>query len=285
MSELVEKVQKFESMSSNELAQKRYDLEKDFRNFLLEKKLIIASEGNIGLGKSMIIKVLENYGIDPFYELDNKGLETLDQQYNIPIDTLLAKYYSDKKMYSHQLQKVFFERRACQLRTAYSMLNAGKLLEKMGKLHSERMGSVGFDRIIYADRLVFTEVLHDQGNFDDWYYNEYLRYFDSEVKNLPQPDLLVLLKGTPEFAMKMIQCRNRDFEKIEEEEKGTGITLEFLTQLGGKFDTFEADMRKNNYYHGPILVVDREKVNPVTKIPDALAFLECIMEKLGKSYS
>jgi deoxyadenosine/deoxycytidine kinase len=279
MNDLLGRIAELEKLTEEKLLEKKYDTERSLRKLLGEKKAIIAVEGNIGLGKSTVIRTLENLGVLPLYELEDSGVS--DNGFNVDINELLQNYYSDKKRYAYQLQMVFFKRRADQIKHAYEIVSSAKILEREKLISPSSVGSVGLDRTIYADRVVFSEVLHDEGNFPEWEYRQYIDYFDSKIKELPKPDLLVMLKGSPTFALERIRRRERGFESIETEEKGTGISLEFMSHLHEKFEGFESFIRDRGYFSGQMITLDREKMNPVTNMSNYVTFLELVGEKLN----
>jgi len=270
MSGLLEKISEIENLGEDQLVERKYSIERDLRSMLYKRKALIAVEGNIGLGKSTIIRNLENFGVRPFYELENlknNGKGSID------IEDLLKKYYADMAQYAYQVQMEFFERRSGQLRKAYDILSSARSLEKEGLIAPNQIGSVGFDRTIYADRLVFTEVLHDNGNFPEWFYQKYIQYFDSEATRLPHPDLLIMLRSSTEFSLEMIRRRKREFEKE--------IDSGFIESLNRKMEGFEDKIRGYGF-KGEVLVIDREQVNPVLKMTHYLAFLDEVREKLSQ---
>ena len=85
----------------------------------------------------------------------------------------------------------------------------------------------------------------------------------------------------PTFALERIRRRERGFESIETEEKGTGISLEFMSHLHEKFEGFESFIRDRGYFSGQMITLDREKMNPVTNMSNYVTFLELVGEKLG----
>jgi deoxyadenosine/deoxycytidine kinase len=157
-------------------------------------KNFIAIAGNIGVGKSTIVRIMhERLGWEPFYEA------VVENPY-------LADFYADMPRYAFHSQVFFLTRR----------------------LHSHRMlldspGTVVQDRSVYEDAEVFARNLYRQGAMGERDYRTYDELYRVLAEFLPAPDLIVYLRASVDTLLKRIAQRGRYYEK--------NISPNYLTQL------------------------------------------------------
>jgi deoxyguanosine kinase len=157
---------------------------------------IISIEGNIGSGKSTLIKMLK--------DLNNKQIvflpEPVDEWNNI-VDSngtnILTKYYSDQKRYAFSFQMMAYITRLKQL---------------MECVYDDDTIIIT-ERCLYTDREIFAKMLYDSGLIEDIEYSIYLRWFDFFIKNV-QINKFIYLRVEPSISFERILQRNREGEII-----------------------------------------------------------------------
>lgn len=144
--------------------------------------LVVA--GNIGVGKSTLVKILhERLGWEPFYEA------VVDNPY-------LADFYADMPRWAFQSQMFFLTRR---LHAHHQLL--------------QRSGTVVQDRSVYEDAEIFARNLFLQGRMSERDYAMYTDMYDVLKLFLPPPHLVVYLQASVETLLKRIAVRGREYEK------------------------------------------------------------------------
>ena len=131
-----------------------------------EQNMHIAVAGNIGAGKTTLTEMLaKHYGWHPEFE-------------SVEDNPYLADFYEDMAKWSFHLQVYFLNSRFEQINN----LRAG-----------ER--TIIQDRTIYEDAYIFARSLHKQGYLGDRDYQNYTSLFESMIKFVAPPDLLIYLKA------------------------------------------------------------------------------------------
>lgn len=163
--------------------------------------IIFSVEGNIGSGKSTLIKELKKnmkhvYDI-PIVYLE-EPVDIWQQIKDEHGDNIIAKYYQDQKKYAFQFQMMAYITRITQLRNA---------IEK-------HKGSIIItERSILTDKNVFAKMLHENKTLDEISHQIYLKWFDELSRNL-QIHSLIYIKTKPETSLKRVLKRNRPGETI-----------------------------------------------------------------------
>lgn len=146
------------------------------------------------MGKTTLTQLLgEKLGWRTFYE------QVIDNPY-------LSDFYAHMRRWSFSLQVYFFTHRF------------GVFQEMMAA-----DSSCVQDRTIYEDLEIFARTLNRQGFLDDRDYQNYRALFEKMLPFLPQPDLIIYRRASPEFLLDRIRSRGRGFEQ--------GITLDYLRGL------------------------------------------------------
>jgi deoxyadenosine/deoxycytidine kinase len=164
-------------------------------------KKYIAIAGNIGVGKSTLVRLLcHHLGWQPFYE---------------PVDEnpYLADFYGDMHAWAFHSQIFFLTRR----------LHAHRQL-------IEHPTSAIQDRSVYEDAEVFAENLYQQGNMSERDYRSYRDLYEVLVEFLPPPDLVIYLRAAAPTLITRITRRGRDYERT--------IPLAYLEQLSTLYETW-----------------------------------------------
>ena len=177
---------------------------------------IISIEGNIGSGKSTLMKNLKNYYKDNTNVIFLK--EPVDEWEKIKDangKTILEKFYEDQEKYSFPFQMMAY----------ISRLNVLKHAIKSIPNMTDQKYIIITERSLYTDKCVFAKMLHDSGKIEDVNYKIYLNWFYTFLDEFPVHKL-IYVQALPEI------CHNRITKRSREGEKN--ISLDYL-QLCNKY--------------------------------------------------
>ena len=170
---------------------------------------IISVEGNIGSGKSTILKFLgENYKND---NLKNNIIflqEPVDEWNSITDKegiTILSKFYENQEKYSFPFQMMAYISRLALLKETIKK-NPGSIIVT--------------ERCLETDRYVFEKMLYDSGKIEEVEHKIYLKWFDHFSEEVII-NKIIYLKTSPETSFYRIGKRNRNGE--------SNIPIEYLT--------------------------------------------------------
>ncbi len=190
----------------------------------------IAIVGNIGAGKTTLTKLLADHlKWEPQFEaVDN--------------NPYLEDFYSDMKRWSFNLQIYFLNSR---------FRHIIELQEKGTNIIQ--------DRTIYEDAYIFAENLYDMGLMSARDFENYSNIFESIVRYIKAPDLLIYLRASVPTLVNNIQIRGREYE--------TGIRLDYLSKLNDKYEKWI-----KGYREGKLLILDKDKLDFANN-PEDLGFV------------
>lgn len=177
----------------------------------MENLRFIAIEGVIGSGKTSLAKVLAQQfhaGIVAEQFDDNPFLE---------------KFYADRRKFAFHTQLYFLMSRYKQQREIAQI-----------DLFNSRVIA---DYLFAKDR-IFAEI-----NLSEDEFRLYEKIYALIEHDIPRPELVVYLQGTPEFLYKRIKQRDRIFERE--------IEFEYIEELCNAYNTFFF-----HYNSSPLLIVD-----------------------------
>jgi thymidine kinase len=194
---------------------------------LLDNKIIVSVEGNIGVGKSTFINLLKS-------KWEN-GCEVVAE----PVDMWKKLANSDGK----NILQTFYEDIP---RWAYSFQNVACITRMMkieDAIRTTNHKYIFLDRSLGTDKNVFEAMLHDDGKLNQIEHSMYNLWCDFYHKYVRPQDnqIYIYLKASPNTCANRIKKRGR----IEEE----SIGLEYLEGL--------------NKYHDDWLLSDKLKSNVI----------------------
>lgn len=175
--------------------------------------MIISVEGNIGTGKSTLIRILkEKHGnkknIIFVEEPLNEWLELKDKDG----ENILKKFYDNQERWSYSFQMNAFITRA------KSILKANP---------SENIVIV--ERSVLTDRNVFASLLRDSNKISSLEWQLYEQWFSWLLNDYNiKPDLYIYLSATPQTSFTRMKNRARSEEDI--------IPMDYITSVAKKHD-------------------------------------------------
>ncbi|MCA9839863.1 MAG: deoxynucleoside kinase [Trueperaceae bacterium] len=165
--------------------------------------MYIAVAGNIGAGKSTLVKLLSKaYALQPVYEAVDEN-------------PYLEDFYQDMPSYAFKSQIFFLAKR---LEQHLGQVNNGDRLIQ--------------DRTIYEDAAIFAQNLFDEGLMDERDFASYKRMYEAIRLALRPPDLLIYVQASVETLKARIALRGRDYEQA--------IAETYLKRLNVLYERFIA---------------------------------------------
>jgi deoxyadenosine/deoxycytidine kinase len=165
------------------------------------KKRFIAVAGNIGVGKSTLVRLLSNrLGWEPFYE-------------PVGENPYLEDFYRDMRSWSFPSQIFFLTRR---LRSHRQLI--------------DHPTSAIQDRSVYEDAEIFAQNLFLQRHMSERDYQTYRELYIVLTEFLPPPDLVIYLRASVETLRERIGLRGRAYEKE--------MPTEYLSRLNELYEAW-----------------------------------------------
>ena len=203
----------------------------------------IVISGNIGVGKTTLSeKISKKFN----WELQLE--EVKDNPY-------LDDFYKSMKDWSFHLQIFFLNSRFNQIQKI-----------------SESNNVVIQDRSIYEDYEVFTKTLYDSGVLMKREFNNYKRLYNTILKYINEPDLLIYLRNLNiDKIISNIDKRSRKFEKSIDKEylKKLNIYYENWIKKHPQEKILTIDLSENDFMENPkflkkIYSMIEKKINELT---------------------
>ncbi|MCI4667961.1 MAG: deoxynucleoside kinase [Bacteroidia bacterium] len=158
-------------------------MSRDSRADKFSNGLHLAIAGNIGAGKTTLVKMLaKEYGW-------KANLEAVDN------NPYLKDFYDDMRKWAFPLQIYFLHSRFNQVLEA-----------------KEKKQTIIQDRTIYEDAYIFAKNLHQSGLMAQRDFENYFSLFQTMCHLTQAPDLLIYLKASVPKLLKQIAKRGRDYE-------------------------------------------------------------------------
>ena len=198
----------------------------------------IAIAGNIGVGKSTLVEFLSRtYGIQPFYEPSE------DNPY-------LPDFYKDMQRWSFHSQ-------------LYFLSNKFRLHQAL----DETTGVVVLDRTIFEDAEIFATALRDMRRMDKRDWETYWGFYQSILKAIKPPDLMIYLRCSMRTLRKRIRLRGREMEQ--------DVPLSYLKRLDRLYENWIG-----SYTMSDVLILETDNLDYIHDLVHRLDVMERIESML-----
>lgn len=201
-------------------------------------KKFVAVAGNIGVGKSTLVRMLcAKLGWEPFYE-------------PVAENPYLADFYRDMNLWAFHSQVFFLTHRL-------------KAHDELARYPS----SVIQDRSVYEDAEIFAQNLYLAGNIQERDYQTYRDLYETMLRFLPHPDLVIYLRASAPTLLSRIARRGRDYERT--------ITPEYIESLNRLYENW-----LTNFVLCPVLTVPGDDLDFVAHPGHLNLIVQKMQEKL-----
>lgn len=295
-------VKEDDSIKRHEIASRLTNVERKLMGHFSHRKLLIVCVGNIGVGKSSLVKLLAfSTGMNALFELPDEGFEDYLPQ-NESLYPLLAaakdyakrtlgRYYGAINEFikvqarespdspSWAIAKKNLEQGALDIQHAYLDLRKMQLLAV-----PHLVGSTCVDGSALADRYAFCEVL--RYDMDVPYLTEeglvtIDRRLENEFRHLHRPTLLIILHGPLEYLIQNVRERER-YEEREGDSLPEGL-MRLIKALQPRYQMFVPTLKRHGWLNCPVLRIDVSKIDFVSNVRHLIAVYEGI-ERLVRDY-
>ncbi len=194
--------------------------------------LIISIDGNIGSGKSTILKHLkERLSENKNYVFVDEPVKEWSKIEHDGI-TILEKFYGNTEKYSFSFQMMAYITRLNMLKNA---------------VKENPNAIIITERCLYTDKYVFAKMLYDQKNINPYEYQIYNKWFDEFISDLPEHKFF-FIKSDPIKSKERINQRKRAGED--------NISIDYLASC----EKYHLDMY-TTHLENTIKVIDIESYN------------------------
>ena len=202
-----------------------YSLLLTLYDFFFGKRWYII-EGNIGCGKTTLIRQLKN---EPSIEVIEEPVEVWKQIKNEDDENILGLFYKNQKKFAYIFQTIVFKSR-------------------MMALESPQHKLIRFsERSIWTDKNIFSKSCHESGNMDTiekCTYDLWFEWLESKIQR--KPDAIFYLRAEPGVCLERVHERDR----VEE----SSVSLEYLSTIHEKHESW---LNGNTMYNNiPIYLID-----------------------------
>ncbi|MDA1081478.1 MAG: deoxynucleoside kinase [Gemmatimonadetes bacterium] len=284
------------SIKRHEIANRLTQVERRLLTYLSKNQTLIACCGNIGAGKSSLVKLLAySTGMNALFELPDDGFEdhiannpslfpllatakhsakrTLGRYYGAINDFIAVQAKAKAGSAAWTAAKKNLEHAALDIQHAYLDLRKMQL-----QAAPHLQASTCIDGSPLADRYAFCEVLHR--DMDVPYLTaDALDVIDArlqdEFRSLARPGLVIVLKSPVDYLLQNIRERQRDEEQAGDDDIPEGLSR-LVHALNGRYDSFVANMRATGWYRGPVLEIDVSEIDFVSNVRHLIAVYEGI---------
>ncbi len=178
--------------------------------------MYIAIAGNIGSGKTTLCEILAK----------RLGATVLEENTHNPY---LNDFYEDMSRWSFNLQVYFLGSRI-------------KQAAEVARIE----GDIVQDRTVYEDAYIFAANLHEMGLLSTRDHESYMDIFGFTEHLIPQPDVLIYLRGSVPTLISQIHKRGRAYEM--------SIQEDYLARLNEKYEHWIGEI-----YSGRVVTIDIDK--------------------------
>jgi deoxyadenosine/deoxycytidine kinase len=176
----------------------------------IHKKKLLILEGNMGAGKSTMLKILNKMSDV------NVIPEPTDKWQNVGSSgNILDLFYSDTKRWAYTFQ-------------AYAFLTRVQTILAQQFLHDDKDTHI-LERSIYCDRFCFAKTCYELGTMSEIEWNMYQEWFLWVSESfVPRPHGFIYVRTSPEVAYQRVATRHRHEE--------TGVSLAYVQRLHEKHE-------------------------------------------------
>jgi len=174
---------------------------------------VTSIDGNIGSGKSTLMKNLREYYKDKPNVIFLR--EPVDEWEKVKDEngmTMLEKFYEEPEKYAFSFQMMAYVSRLKVFKDAIKNINT-----------SEKVNIIT-ERSLYTDKMVFAKMLYDTNKIEKVNYQIYLNWFDTFSEEFPVHKV-IYVKTDPEKCHSRILKRSREGENL--------IPLDYLKSCDG----------------------------------------------------
>lgn len=280
----------------HEIANRLTNVERRLLTYLSRHQTLITCVGNIGAGKSSLVKLLAySTGMNALFELPDDGFEDHIAQNPSLFPLLATAKHSAKRTLGRYYGAIntFIDVQGRESRDSAAWASAKQQLEHsaldiqhayldLRKMQLQAMphlqASTCIDGSPLADRFAFCEVLHR--DMDEPYLtSEALQVIDArldaEFRPLVRPGLLVVLKAPVDTLLRNIGDRQRSEESTGDTALPEGL-VRLVKALNPRYDAFVAHLRSTGWYTGPVLEIDVSQIDFVSNVRHLIAVYEGI---------
>ncbi|MDO8526469.1 MAG: deoxynucleoside kinase [Deltaproteobacteria bacterium] len=287
-----------ESIPRHQIPNRLTSVERRLTKLFSENQKLVACVGNIGTGKSSLVKYLAfNTGMNALFELPDEGFEdyipgnpAIYHLLNTSKDSAkrtLGTYYGaiNNFLEAHKTHPVespgWMHAKQSLEKSALDIQHAYLDLRKMQLQSAPHLkGSTCIDGSPLADRHAFCEVLHNDMEIP-FLSAHGLQKIEERLKRdfdpLKKPDLMILLHGPVEMLLDNIRERERkeELKSGEKQELPEGL-VRLVRALNQRYGAFTDVLQRNNSYTGPVLNIDVSKIDFVSNVRHLIAVFEGI---------
>ena len=204
---------------------------------------IIAVAGNMGAGKSTLVRWLEQqFDMVPFFEPNEEN-------------PYLVDFYGDMPRWALHSQLFFLIRRF-------------EIHKSMAARHTTEVRHIVQDRTIYEDAEVFAAHLHRAGHIDERDWAMYQDLYRTLTREIRPPDLMIYLRCPLKTLVKRIAQRGRAFEMK--------IPRAYLKSLEELYEEWFA-----GYDASEAIVVETDRIDYIEHLFDRMEMVETIRKYVG----
>lgn len=186
--------------------------------------IIFSIEGNIGSGKSTLVKKLKKYLKKQYHNYYVIYLQEPVNAWNSIQDsngeTIIAKFYKNQEKYAFSFQMMAYISRLSQIKKVVD-INPNAIII--------------CERSVWTDKNVFAKMMYDDGKIEDVNYTIYNMWFN-EFINLYELSTIFYVKTKPVKCAERVIIRNR---------KGEDIPLEYLEKCNEYHESWLSQSNKN----------------------------------------